>query len=605
MTFRRRVRFSCAALVLLLTACAPFSALSGKADPRMLTPDQLLSQMTPEQKVGQLMVVSFAGTSLTPEAERMVRDYHVGGVILFQQNLIDAPQIRQLTGALQNAAKVPLLLAVDQEGGPVVRISNGATLFPSQMAIGATFSAEVSALAAAETARELKGLGFNVNFAPVADVNSNPKNPIIGVRSYGADPAAVGRLVTAAIEAQQKEGVLAFAKHFPGHGDADIDSHRALPLIEHSMARLEQVELAPFRAAIAAPGGGVDGIMTAHLLLPALEPDPKRSATLSSAVLGYLREKLGFKGLIVTDDLEMGAIVNDYGTAEAAKLAFQAGSDILLFRRTVSEQQKAHALLVDAVKKGEITRERLDVSVKRILDAKAKRGILEGAGSHAGVATASPTSGSPAAGRVVLDVARRSLTLVKNEGAVLPFRMPADALVCVVFPRLEAVRGVEVMAGSPSAAPGSVAGAGPQTLGDAIRAVHPNVRLAPIDFRPTTGERDAALACVREAKAVILGSYNLYEYPQQAALLKTLIPLDKPVAVVALRLPYDLAELEGAPALLAAYSVRPLTLQAVAETLFGRSAAPTGHLPVPVDPRWRLGHGLLDWSRPDILTAVR
>src|SRR5688500_10195650 len=406
MTIRRRNRFSRAAgtlaslmgaLSIALAGCVPPGPLSGKADPRMqITPNQLLSQMTLEQKVGQLMVVSFAGTTLTAEGERMVRDYHVGGVILFQQNLVEAPQIRQLTAALQGVAKVPLLLAVDQEGGPVVRVTNGTTLFPSQMAVGATYSTEiaaraaaetarerkgrgrnvnfapvadvnsnpknpvrgarrrVAARAAAETARELKGLGLNVDFAPVADVNSNPKNPVIGVRSYGAGPAAVGRLVSAAIEAQQKEGVLAFAKHFPGHGDADVDSHRALPLIEHSLARLEQVELAPFRAAMAAPGG-VDGIMTAHLLLPAVEPDPKRSATLSPAVLGYLREKMGFRGLIVTDDLEMGAIVNDYGTAEAAKLAFQAGSDVLLFRRTVSEQQKAHSLLVDAVKQGEIT----------------------------------------------------------------------------------------------------------------------------------------------------------------------------------------------------------------------------------------------------------
>ena len=583
-----------------------------------MTPERLLATMTVEQKVGQLMVVSFAGTTMTAEAERMVRDYGVGGVILFQQNLVDAAQIRRLTGQLQGAAKVPILLAVDQEGGPVVRITSGATLFPSQMAVGATFSAQTAGAVAGETARELKGLGFNVNFAPVADVNSNPANPVIGTRSYGADPTAVGVLATAALKATQAEGVLAVAKHFPGHGDADVDSHRELPLIDHDLKRLEATELPPFKAAIAA---GVDGIMTAHLLLPALDPDPKRSATLSPPVLGYLRDTLGFSGLIVTDDLEMGAIVNDYGTAEAAKLAFQAGADLLLFRRTVSEQKKAHALLVDAVKKGEITPERLDASVKRILEAKARRGLLGAGGTAATGAAASASGdrsrpGAPAGtpppsaqptgpAQVALDVARRSLTLVKNDAGTLPFKLPEGAPVCVVFPRLDAVAGVEVMAASPSAAPGTASGSGPQTLGDAVKAVWPSARLVPIGFRPSAEERDAAQACVRAARAVVLGSYNLSEYPAQAALLKALIPKDKPVAVVALRLPYDLAELDAAPALLAAYSVRPASLQATAEALFGKGPAPAGHLPVPVVPRWKLGHGLLDWSRADSVTAVR
>jgi len=563
--------------------------------------------MTLEQKVGQLMVVSFSGQSFTAEAQAMVRDFHAGGVILFQQNLINAPQIRQLTQQLQHAAKVPLLIAADQEGGPVVRITNGATLFPSQMAVGATFSLKDAAAVAGETATELRGLGFNVNFAPVVDVNSNPKNPVIGTRSYGADPAMVGALGAAAVGATQRAGVLAVAKHFPGHGDADVDSHRALPLIDHSLQRLESVELPPFRAAIAA---GVDGVMTAHLLLPALESDPKRSATLSPGVLGYLREKLGYTGLIVTDDLEMGAIVNDYGTAEAAKLAFQAGADVLLFRRTVSEQQRAHALLVQAVRSGEISSQRLDDSVTRILAAKEKRGILAPGVTSVtsvpgvkGVATSTPAQ-SPNSD-VALEVARRSLTLVKNDGATLPLKLAEGAPLCVVHPRLEALRGVEVMAGSPSAAPGSVAGAEPQTLGDAIKATYPVARLAPVGLRPSIEERDAAQTCVRDARAVVLGSYNLHEYPAQAALLKVLIPKDKPVVVVALRLPYDLAELDAAPVLLATYSIRPASLRAAAEMVLGKGPAPTGHLPVPVAPRWPLGHGVLDWSRPETLTAVR
>jgi beta-N-acetylhexosaminidase len=605
--------------------------------------DALLAGMTVEQKVGQLMVVSFSGTAMSAEAERMVREYHAGGVILFQQNLVRAEQTRRLTAQLQGAAKVPLLVAVDQEGGPVVRVLDGATAFPAQMAVGATFSTQAAAGVAAETAKELRALGLNVNFGPVADVNSNPRNPIIGTRAYGADPAMVGRLAAAAVQGAQGAGVLAVAKHFPGHGDADVDSHRALPLIEHPLTRLQTVELPPFRAAVEA---GVDGIMTAHLLLPALEPDPKRSATLSPAVLGYLREQLGFKGLIVTDDLEMGAIVNDYGTAEAAKLAFQAGADVLLFRRDVAEQQRAHGLLVAAIKNGEIPQQRLDASVRRVLEAKARRGILnraqaqgqgqgQGQGQEQGQATAQPAGsatgrpasgvpptaagGTPGAGSqasqsagaaVALDVARRSLTLVKNEGGVLPLRLPegGQGALCVVYPKLESAAFVEVMASSPSAAPGTAAGSGPQTLGDAVKAVYPAARLAPVGFRPTAEERATAEACARESRVVVLGSYNLHEYPQQAALLRGLLPASgsgKQAVVVALRLPYDLAQLEGAQGLLAAYSHRPASLQAVAEALVGRGPAPAGHLPVPVSERWPLGYGLMEWSRAETATAVR
>jgi beta-N-acetylhexosaminidase len=617
----RLVRLVRVALVtLLLAACAmPGAAPPGPVPPvagTVARVDDLVKGMTVEQKVGQLMVVSFSGTTVTAEAERMVRDYHVGGVILFQQNMVDAAQIRSLTSRLQAAARVPLLMAADQEGGPVVRITSAATLFPSQMAVGATFSQGAAASVGAATAKELRALGLNVNFAPVADVNSNPRNPVIGTRSYGGEPAMVGKLAASAIEATQREGVLAVAKHFPGHGDADVDSHRALPLIEHPLSRLEAVELPPFRAAI---GAGVDGVMTAHLLLPALEKDPKLSATLSPAVLGYLRETLGFKGLIITDDLEMGAIVNDYGTAEAAKLAFNAGADVLLFRRTVSEQQRAHTLLVQAVKAGEIAPQRLDASVRRVLEAKQRRGILTvdggrttDAASRAALPNASPPStvvGPPSGHDVALDVARRSMTLVKNDGGALPLKLADGAPLCVVYPRLEDVRGVEVMAGSPSAAPGSNAGPEPQTLGDAVKAIYPSARLVPVRFRPTAEERDAAQACVRDSRAAVLGSYNLHEYPAQAAFLKSLLPADprsKPVAVVALRLPYDLAELDSAPALLAAYSVRPASLQAAAETLLGRApAAPAGHLPVPVGTRWPLGFGLLEWSRADTVTGVR
>lgn len=562
---------------------------------------RLLARMSLDEKVGQLMVVAFTGPTFTPEAEQMVRQYHVGGVILFAQNLLDGVQIKQLTGQLQQAAQISLLLAVDQEGGPVVRVTQGATLFPSQMAVGATFSPATAAAVAAATAWELRELGINANFAPVADVNSNPRNPVIGVRSYGADPGLVGKLTAAAVDAVQAAGVVAVAKHFPGHGDADVDSHLALPLIGHPLSRLEAVELPPFRAAIAA---GVDAVMTAHVLLPALDSDPRRSATLSPPVLSYLREKLGYTGLIVTDDLEMGAIVNDHGTAEAARLAFQAGADLLLFRRNVEEQRRAHALLVAAMHNGEISPQRLDVSVRRILATKARRGLLdqipaarERGASRAGSAGAQRLSGA----EIARDVARRSVTLVKNEGGLLPLKPADDVSLCVIYPRPEAVNGVNSVEVSAGRLPSDQ----PQTLGDAVKLFHPGAHLVPVGLRPPPEDAQAALAGASTAQVVVLGTYNAQEYPSQDALMKRIVALGKPTAVVALRLPYDLSRLDSAPALMAAYSNRPASLRAVAEALFGRGVPPSGHLPVPLEPHWPLGFGLLEWSKPQVISDVR
>ncbi|MBI3970922.1 MAG: beta-N-acetylhexosaminidase [Chloroflexi bacterium] len=569
---------------------------SGPAAPPEAAVDRLLAGMSLEEKVGQLMIVAFPGPVVLPDTVQIIRDYHAGGIILFQQNLRDPARVKALTAELQRAARIPLLVAVDQEGGPVVRLLQGVTVFPSQMAIGATGSPELAASVGRATASELHALGINTNFAPVVDVNSNPKNPVIGTRSYGADPAAAGRLAAAAIDATQKAGVLAVAKHFPGHGDADVDSHRALPVIDHDVARLDRVELPPFRAAIAA---GVDGIMTAHVLLPALERDPKRPATLSAPVLRYLRETLGYRGLIITDDLEMGAVVNDYGTAEAAKLAFEAGADVLLFRRDVAEQRRAHTLLVSAVHSGEIPVARLDASVKRILEAKARRGVLEvGSGirrqrSGAGGNEPSAVSGQRSAvggqySELNLEVARRGLTLAKNDGGLLPLRPAEEDTVCVVHPRPEAIAGLEVS----GQAPGSLApvdGDEPRALGDAVKVLHANARAVPVGLRPASEEMRAALECARQAQVVILGSYDLHEHPRYAALLQEVVKLGKPTVVVALRLPYDLAHLDGAPVLLATYSSRPVSLRAAAEAIFGKAPAPTGRLPVPVEPRWPLG----------------
>jgi beta-N-acetylhexosaminidase len=552
--------------------------------PASTAADAVLQRLTREQKVAQVMMVAFAGPAPTPDVREMVGRYGVGGVILFQDNIgaLTPQQVLDLTTELQglataDAAGIPLLIAVDQEGGPVNRANTGTTILPGNMALGAAASALLTYEAARAVGRELRAMGINMNLAPVVDVNSNPRNPVIGVRSFGADPDLVGRLGAAAVRGYQDGGVLAVAKHFPGHGDTDVDSHLDLPVIRHSLERLETVEFPPFRAAIST---GAAGVMTAHVAVPTLDPDSERPATLSAPTLTRLRDMLGEDGLIISDDLEMGAIVARYHTAEAAVATFVAGADILLFRRDAAEQRRAHALLLAALNAGAISMERLDASVRRILLAKERLGLL-GASAASDTVPDVSVVGSPEHRALAMEVAGRAVTLLRDPAGLLPLSLDGQAL-CVVSPRWQAMASVEIVSGAPEF---------PATLGDAIRARAPSATAVQIALRPTAAERSAALGCVSRASIVVFGTYNLHDYPEQAALLRDVAATGRPLVVVALRLPYDLgAAPEGATAL-AIYSSRPVALDAAAAALFGQRPI-SGRLPVPVEPLYPAGFGL-------------
>ena len=328
--------------------------------------------MTLHEKIGQMLLL---GWQTDAHAHALVTEFAAGGVILMGRNIgtptETSAQIAHLQALTRQQNRPALFVAVDQEGGRVQRL--GPPRYPAHSSardIGQSSDPATNARqTAAAIGHELSSLGFNWDFAPVLDVDSNPRNPVIGDRSYSADPGASAALGVAAIYGFQTDAsILACGKHFPGHGDTETDSHFALPTIRRSRAALDAVELVPFRAAIAA---GLAAIMTAHILFPAL--DPALPATLSPAILtGLLRQELGFTGLIITDDLEMRGVADRWGAPEAAVLAVLAGADILLCCHEWEAQRSIHAALTAAVRTGRLTESRLDQSLTRIAAAKAK-----------------------------------------------------------------------------------------------------------------------------------------------------------------------------------------------------------------------------------------
>ena len=339
-----------------------------------LDPEQIIEDMSLQEKLGQLMMVGFDGQKLTPELEEMISKYNIGGIIYFARNIESPRQISRLSNEIQRvsleANNIPALISADEEGGVVTRV-NGMTHMPGLMALGATGDYQEAYNAAKGAGEQLKYLGINMNLAPVLDVNNNPANPVIGVRSFGSDPIEVSRFGKEYIDGLQEAGVVACGKHFPGHGDTSVDSHHDLPVIEYGLDRLEEVELRPFKEAINA---GIDSIMTAHIAFPKLTSEAGLPATLSKEILtGVLREKLGFEGMIITDCMEMNGIVGTYGTVPAGVMTIQAGSNQVLVSHDRSKQLKVLEELEKAVDDGRLSETRIDESVKRVLKLKQAR----------------------------------------------------------------------------------------------------------------------------------------------------------------------------------------------------------------------------------------
>ncbi|MBW8484533.1 glycoside hydrolase family 3 protein [Actinomadura parmotrematis] len=366
--------------------------------------------MSLAEKVGQLFVPTVADRSA---GVAMVKKYHVGGVIYFPQNLTSPAAAARLSNALQKASRTPLTIGVDEEQGLVTR-APFVTRLPGNMALGAGGSAADARDAARVTGAELRAVGINQDFAPDADVNVDPANPVIGIRSFGADAKRVSPLVAAAVAGYQAAGVAATAKHFPGHGDTATDSHTGLPVIEHSRATWEKVDAPPFRAAIAA---GADSIMSAHIVVPGLDSSGDPSTLSKTVLTGLLRGELGYRGVIITDSLAMAGVRKKYGDASVPVRAITAGADQLLMP---PDLPRAHAAVMRAVRSGKISAKRLDASVARILAMKERRGLFKG--THVDPARAAAAMRTSAHRAVAHRVAGHSVTLVRNTGGLLPLK---------------------------------------------------------------------------------------------------------------------------------------------------------------------------------------
>ena len=535
-----------------------------------------LARMTIEEKVGQMIGVRAFGLFRNRRSAEhralldQIRRLRVGCVVAFESEVESLPT---LLNSLQDAAAVPLIVAADMERGMSFRIRRGVVPIPYAMAIGATRSEADAHFTGVVAAREGRALGIHWGFAPVVDVNNNPGNPVINIRSYGEDPAMVGRLIAAFVRGAREGGLLTTAKHFPGHGDTALDSHMQLVTVTANRTRLDAVELLPFRSAVAA---GVDAVMTGHIAVPALDAT-NAPATLSAPMsTDLLRTELGFDGLVVTDAMEMSGVRAAW-TGEAAIRAVRAGADMILLP---PDPHVAIQALVRAVREKQLTEERIDVSVLRILAAKERLGLHRK--KRVDTLRLPEVVARPEDVAQAMDVARRSITVLKNEGGVLPLRAesPLKILHLVLSSDLrnEFIQGWpedELLARRLSA----------QTI-----ALGPEVSA---ETEAQVVQMSAGYTHVVASAFVRVGAYrgNVDMAVSHARLLKALAASGRPVILISFGSPYLLRQVPEVPVYLCAYGAPESSQRAAIGALFGEYPV-GGKLPVTIPGFFDHGHGL-------------
>jgi beta-N-acetylhexosaminidase len=545
-----------------------------------------MKSLTLREKVAQLVVVQFNGRPQNPRsrdgrkfANLMARE-HVGGLVLINTpngrpgNRADPFEVAGFLNSLQSAAKVPLIVAGDFERGVSMRVDL-TTIFPHAMAFTATGDSNLARQEGEITAKEARALGFHWIFFPDADVNNNPDNPIINIRSYGENPSDVSRMVTAFIEgAHSAKGprVLVTAKHFPGHGDTATDTHFNLATIQGDRARLEQVEWVPFRAAIQS---GVDSVMSAHLSVPAVE-NPELPATLSPKLLtGILRGEMGFKGLIVTDALQMGGIAHGFTVGETAVRALEAGADVLLMP---SDPVVAINGVMAALKSGRLTAKRIEDSVSRLLAAKARLGL--GTKKLVDIEAIRALIDTEESNAVARQVADRSVTLLRNQNQAVPLKSPQSTAFFLLAERRGSVEG-EAMAA------------------ELLRRV-PGAMIVPLDAGMSETELQTAVQNAADATLYVVAAFASVaafrgNVPLGGALpqmVQSLIATKKPVVMVALGNPYLLRTFPDVAGYLTGFSTVPPSEVAAVKALFGEIPI-RGKLPVTIPGYAKYGDGMV------------
>ena len=527
-----------------------------------------------KQAIEQKLMLAFVGMEPPQKVLSLLAERNIAGFTFFRPFNYQSPdQVLALTKALQQASAeaghAPLLIAVDQEGGQLNALGEGTTQFPGNTALGAVGDAGLAQKVGTALGKELRAMGINVDYAPVCDLSTNPDKPGMGIRSFGDDPKATAKMCAAFVEGLQSVGVAASLKHFPGSGESNLDSHHAMPLIEHSKERFESVELPPFQAAIDA---GAKMIMSGHFAVPALAGTAEIPATLSRLVMhDFVRNEMGFSGVMITDALDMKAIPQGEEQVDAVVTAMRAGVDLMLLTADWEAQERVYNGLIQAYKNGKLIDVHIDSSVERIVALKKWLAQFEQPGLDVVGCVEHQT--------LAQDVAERSLTLLRDEAGLLPLNLPESASIMVVMPEPKDLTPADT---SSYEEPG---------LASALRQYHPQVD----EFITTHDPTDQEIADVRNRVSsydlVVAGTIGASMNLRQASLVQEILSVGVPTVTVSLRAPYDLVAYPQAGTNICTYSILPHSMRALAAALCGKIPF-RGKLPTQVPGLYERGYGL-------------
>ncbi|UUV19880.1 glycoside hydrolase family 3 protein [Fusobacteria bacterium ZRK30] len=597
-------------LCLGILGCTNIAESMVEADTPKIRAEKIVEKMSDREKLGQLIMIDFRNwnkkpfTAMNREVKQIIKDYKLGGIILFRENLVDTEQTVKLIDDMQNISQnMPLLIGADQEGGYVTRLQQG-TEMPGNMALGASRDLNLAYEVGKTIGIELDALGINFNFAPVVDVNSNQNNPVIGVRSFGDDPKLVGDMASSYIDGLQGKGLISTIKHFPGHGNTEADTHIGLATVNYNKRQWENIDKVPFQMAI---DNGVEAIMTAHVIIPALDDTKMRSqkdgtligtpATLSRPIMtGVLRDEMNFSGIIITDALNMHAISENFGEAESVERAILAGGDIMLMPVIVWSQEdvkKLEILYSTILKEMKINRElknRVEESAERVVELKLKKGLGKKADVEKRIKDAEKIVGSKENKDIEKRAAERGVTLIKNEN-ILPMNL---------------VKGKKILLIAETKTRGKI-------MEDEILKIEKDVKIEKLTADYRDGLTEELKNGIKNSNYIVLATYNLKKNTKINEIIEFVNGNNKKMVTISTRNPYDIIYTPTVRANIAIYGITGFdqtnngrnsleaNIRAGIRVVFvgsdGSSVVPEGKLPVNIrDERgqiiYKFGHGL-------------